>query len=98
VHSFIEHIGDGSFQIFIAAEKETKINNRKEQLKVQNLFHTAINLAIEMNGTCASEHGIGTEKMKYLEVELGRDTINLMRSIKKLFDPKNILNPGKIFF
>ena len=52
--------------------------------------------ALELNGTCTGEHGIGIGKMKLLKEELGDDTINVMKSIKKALDPKNLLNPGKV--
>jgi len=51
--------------------------------------------AIEMDGTCTGEHGVGIGKKNYLERELGKETVELMREIKKMFDPKNIMNPGK---
>jgi len=53
--------------------------------------------AIAMHGTCTGEHGVGVGKIKYLPIEHGEDAIDLMRKIKQSFDPKNILNPGKIF-
>ena len=53
--------------------------------------------ALELGGTISGEHGIGIEKKDYLEESVGNDTIEYMRMIKKIFDPKGILNPGKIF-
>ena len=53
--------------------------------------------AIELDGTCTGEHGIGIGKQKYLALELGQATVELMRATKAAFDPYNILNPGKIF-
>ena len=51
--------------------------------------------AISMGGTCTGEHGIGIGKKEYLKIE-HPTTIHLMKQIKKTFDPKNILNPGKV--
>ncbi|MCP4718254.1 MAG: hypothetical protein GY860_02250, partial [Desulfobacteraceae bacterium] len=44
------------------------------------------------------EHGVGITKMKYLPSEIGSMELEIMKGIKKVFDPDNILNPGKIFF
>ncbi len=52
--------------------------------------------ALEMDGTCTGEHGIGLGKQEWLVEELG-EAVDLMRSIKRAFDPANILNPGKVF-
>jgi glycolate oxidase len=53
---------------------------------------------IKMRGTITGEHGIGITKAPYLEMEIPRAGLDLMTRIKKAFDPKGILNPGKIFF
>ena len=59
-------------------------------------FYLFCRHALELNGTCTGEHGIGIGKMKLLKEELGDDTINVMKSIKRALDPKNLLNPGKV--
>jgi D-lactate dehydrogenase (cytochrome) len=53
--------------------------------------------AIALEGTCTGEHGIGPHKMGFLVDEAGAGAVALMRSIKRALDPKNIMNPGKIF-
>ncbi|NLZ70254.1 MAG: hypothetical protein GX907_02845, partial [Clostridiaceae bacterium] len=53
--------------------------------------------AREMGGDVSGEHGIGHAKVKYLEESVGDVQIALMRGIKRTFDPKGILNPGKVF-
>lgn len=53
--------------------------------------------AIAMGGTCTGEHGVGVGKKELLRAEVGDDTLSVMRSIKSVLDPTNIMNPGKIF-
>ena len=52
---------------------------------------------VRLGGTLSGEHGIGTSKAAYIHMELSPEVIAAMKSIKNLFDPNNILNPGKIF-
>ena len=51
--------------------------------------------ALEMDGTCTGEHGVGQGKMRYMEAEHGL-ALNAMRAIKQALDPQNIMNPGKV--
>jgi D-lactate dehydrogenase (cytochrome) len=53
--------------------------------------------ALKLNGTCTGEHGVGLGKKKYLLNQFGTEALEIMKSIKKTFDPNNILNPNKIF-
>ena len=55
------------------------------------------NLTVSLGGTLSGEHGIGIAKKPYMSIALGEVNLNLMRGIKKVFDPNGILNPGKIF-
>ena len=52
--------------------------------------------AVEYGGEVSGEHGIGNAKMKYLEESIGKTNVDLMEGIKRVFDPKMILNPGKV--
>ena len=54
--------------------------------------------AIRLDGTCSGEHGIGMHKMDFLMQEAGLQAVELMRAIKRVFDPQNILNPGKVLW
>ena len=54
-------------------------------------------LTIELDGTLSGEHGIGSEKKKYIPMAIDKVALEYMKKIKAVFDPKNILNPDKIF-
>jgi D-lactate dehydrogenase (cytochrome) len=64
-----------------------------EEAKAINL--RVVQRALAMEGTCTGEHGIGLGKQAYLEEELG-EAVDLMRDLKRTFDPENLLNPGKV--
>jgi len=51
---------------------------------------------VQLEGSLTGEHGVGLKRKRYLSMFLGEKEITLMRNLKKLFDPNNILNPGKI--
>lgn len=86
------HAGDGNFHVSLMI-KETKEDRAKAHDAVKDIFAETIRLG----GTLSGEHGIGTSKAPYLSMELSPEVIATMKSIKKLFDPNNVLNPGKIF-
>ena len=73
----------------------------QEFLLKADLAHTDVyqifDLVISLNGTLSGEHGIGREKRAYVDKEIDPTTMNLMKNIKQVFDPNNILNPGKLF-
>ena len=54
-------------------------------------------LCVELGGTISGEHGIGYVQKNYLDIAFNKTQLDLMKGIKTLFDPKGILNPGKIF-
>lgn len=89
----VGHVGDGNFHFGYLIDP----NSPKEIATAEALNQAVVNRALSMDGTCSGEHGIGLHKMNFLEAEAGPEAINMMRAIKKAFDPKNILNPGKIF-
>ncbi len=86
------HAGDGNFHVSIMI-KDTPEDRHKAELAVKDIFAETVRLG----GTLSGEHGIGIAKSAYLDMELSADVIAAMKSIKALFDPNNILNPGKIF-
>lgn len=90
--AILGHAGDGNFhsQVLVKPDDDEGLARAKE-------YASRISKrAIEMDGTCTGEHGIGQGKQEYLTLELG-DSVDIMRQIKKALDPKNIMNPGKIF-
>jgi glycolate oxidase len=86
------HAGDGNFHVSIMI-KDTPEDRARAEKAVEALFEETIRLG----GTLSGEHGIGTSKSAYLGMELSPEVIATMKRIKELFDPNNILNPGKIF-
>jgi D-lactate dehydrogenase (cytochrome) len=88
----VGHVGDGNFHCLPMIDME----NPDEISKGNELIGWLADLAIEMDGTCTGEHGIGQGKQAYLRAELG-ETTTFMASIKRALDPDNIMNPGKIF-
>ena len=89
----IGHIGDGNIHPQIALNLENEIEYKNYIIARDEMY----NCAISLGGTISAEHGIGLEKMQYLENTIGSESLEYMKMIKKIFDPKNILNPGKIF-
>ena len=90
--SMVGHAGDGNFHCGISYDPE----NTREMASVQGFVHDLNRLAIRLNGTTTGEHGVGIGKMKYMAEEHG-EALSLMRDIKRVLDPQNIMNPGKIF-
>ncbi len=88
----VGHVGDGNFHLLILVDPE----NQQEIARAQNLHDRMVERALSLDGTCTGEHGIGTGKIDFLKNELG-DAVDVMRMIKSAMDPKNIMNPGKIF-
>ena len=88
------HIGDGNLHPTIVYPIETS----EEKERVHEWFKQIMNIATKYNGTMSSEHGIGVLKKDFLELEFKgeKKPIEIMKEIKRVFDPKNILNPGKI--
>jgi D-lactate dehydrogenase (cytochrome) len=89
----VGHVGDGNFHLSYLMDPD----NPAEMAAVEQLNVQMVQRAIRLEGTCTGEHGIGLHKMGYLLEEAGAETVALMRSIKQALDPKNIMNPGKVF-
>ena len=89
------HAGDGNLHIYICRD-ELSDEKWEEVLKI--CFDRMYEMAEKMGGLVSGEHGIGYAKKNYLKKQYGMEQIELMKGIKNVFDPKNILNPGKICF
>lgn len=88
----VGHVGDGNFHLLILIDP-----NNAEELSRAKAFHARlVERAIALEGTCTGEHGVGTGKIAFVENELG-GAVDVMRAIKRSLDPRNIMNPGKIF-
>jgi glycolate oxidase len=87
------HAGDGNIHVNIMLDRNVPQEVRQANMAKQLLFEEVLRL----DGTLSGEHGIGLTKAPYLNMEVDPPTLTLMQQIKHLFDPQNILNPGKIF-
>lgn len=87
------HAGDGNLHPNIVADKRDKEEMKRVEQAVTEIFEAAI----ELGGTLSGEHGIGNMKAPFMEMELGKAGLQMMKLIKDSWDPKNIMNPGKIF-
>ena len=89
------HIGDGNIHYNMILPSKNS-NESYENLR-DRIYYYINNLVEEFGGSFSAEHGIGQIKKESLLQFKTKNEINLMKSLKKVFDPKNILNPGKIF-
>ena len=87
------HVGDGNFHAVLLIDP----NDAQEVADAERLNDEIVRLALSMDGTCTGEHGVGLHKIGFLVEERGDDAIDLMRRIKAVIDPHNIINPGKVF-
>ncbi|MCS5558225.1 MAG: 2-hydroxy-acid oxidase, partial [Oceanospirillaceae bacterium] len=89
----VGHVGDGNFHLLIPFYPD----NQAQVSAAKQLSHYLVQQALALQGTCTGEHGIGLRKMDYLIEEHGDKAVHTMALIKRALDPKNIMNPGKIF-
>ena len=86
----LAHAGDGNLHPLIM----TDLRDREEMARVDKAMEELYETAIGMGGTLSGEHGIGIAKDRFMGMEFNQASIDLMRGIKRVFDPNNILNPG----
>jgi len=86
------HIGDGNFHLMLFMDPA-----KPEEAEMAKAFNKrVVDRALRMEGTCTGEHGVGLGKIGSMTRELGEDVVSLMVDIKKVFDPDNLMNPGKV--
>ncbi|HBI83289.1 MAG TPA: 2-hydroxy-acid oxidase [Alcaligenaceae bacterium] len=90
--TIVGHVGDGNFHVLMMLDPDSQA----EWAESEKLNKKLVKQAIDADGTCTGEHGIGLHKIQFMSDEHGEDALDLMRSLKKAFDPNNILNPGKV--
>lgn len=88
------HLGDGNIHVYIL--QKDMDNTPWEKVKSEAV-RELLELSISLGGLISGEHGIGLAKKEYFSMAVSETQIELMQGIKKVFDPHNILNPGKIF-
>ena len=87
------HAGDGNLHIY---QCSNDLEEEEFKKRVDAFFEKIYKEAIDCGGLVSGEHGIGSGKIKYLAESIGEVNMSLMEGIKKVFDPKMILNPGKV--
>lgn len=88
----VGHVGDGNYHILLMVD----MNDPHDILQAKELNEHVVEFALSLGGTCTGEHGVGSGKAKYQRLEHGL-AYDWMKQIKQVFDPNNIMNPGKIF-
>jgi len=87
------HAGDGNLHVYLCKDN---LNDEIWRKKCDEIMKVMYEKAIELEGQVSGEHGIGHAKIPYLKESVGETSVSLMQEIKKVFDPKGILNPGKV--
>lgn len=86
------HAGDGNLHPNILFDKR----DPEQMKKVEKMVAEVFSVALELGGTLSGEHGVGTLKRPYIQKALGNVSVEIQKKIKKVLDPQNILNPGKV--
>ena len=88
------HIGDGNLHLNIIKPEDMSIEDFKTECETVNKH--VYGLIQEMHGSISAEHGVGMIKKPYLGYSRSEAEIELLKGIKQVFDPKGVLNPGKL--
>jgi D-lactate dehydrogenase len=87
------HAGNGNIHVNLLVNPDVPEEMRRAEQCLEKIF----DLVIQLRGTLSGEHGVGSEKRAFVGKEIDSVTMKLMKDIKRVFDPGNILNPGKMF-
>jgi len=88
------HAGDGNIHWTVVRQEQ----GDEEWLQtIEDSMEDLIKLSVSLGGTVSGEHGLGFTKKRFLPLKVGDTQVEIMKGIKKLFDPENIMNPGKVF-
>ncbi|WP_368505382.1 FAD-binding oxidoreductase [Alkalihalophilus sp. As8PL] len=92
IGALVGHVGDGNYHALVMVDLKDEVElNKAKQLNERIVYY-----ALKRGGTCTGEHGVGVGKIMYQQQEHGA-AYEVMKAIKKILDPKGIMNPGKIF-
>ena len=87
------HAGNGNIHVNLLLDPDEPGQGKKAHHCLDEIFY----LVLALNGTLSGEHGVGLEKRDFVDRELSPNSLELMRNIKRQFDPNSILNPDKMF-
>ena len=88
------HAGDGNVHVLLFKGDLTGEEWERQIDQVQRILYSE---TIDLGGRITAEHGVGLLRKSYLSMNLGSGQIEVLKRLKRAFDPKNVLNPGKIF-
>ncbi len=91
-YGIVGHVGDGNFHVLMLCDPDKP----EERDWVEAVNDHLVQRALDLDGTCTGEHGVGLHKIDFLVKEHGDATLDVMRAIKRALDPQNLMNPGKI--
>ncbi|HEX7380975.1 MAG TPA: FAD-linked oxidase C-terminal domain-containing protein, partial [Nevskiaceae bacterium] len=91
--AMVGNVGDGNYHVMFLFDPQDNGQRRT----IEGINSAMIDRALAVQGTCTGEHGIGLGRREKLRKQFGDDTLSLMRSLKRAWDPNGILNPGKMF-
>ncbi|OPL14415.1 MAG: glycolate oxidase subunit GlcD [delta proteobacterium ML8_D] len=87
------HAGDGNLHVNLLLD----LSNREEKLRGKAAVMEVMEATLALGGTISGEHGVGLTKRPFIQMEIDKKGLEIMKGIKRIFDPGNILNPGKVF-
>ncbi|VDC02991.1 unnamed protein product [Peniophora sp. CBMAI 1063] len=91
IGTIVGHAGDGNFHATLS------YSDAEQEKAAHAIMRKMVKRALDLDGTCTGEHGVGISKREYLNDELGPGTVRLMKTIKRAVDPLGLFNPGKLY-